>query len=262
MTIAPIYIMAAITLALSATLWGGLLYALSGRNRKLLWLLLPGLPLSAFANLVVKRPLVLWLGEIGQVEPGQGLATPLWFILALSLVSPVTEEAIKVLPLLLPAVRRQVDSLGSAVWVGLALGISFGLGEAAYLAYNVAQAPEYAEVPWYAFTGYLSERLVVSLVHGLLTMLVVVGLWRGGWRTLGGYLVAVLMHLVVNLGAILYQLDVIPAGAAGLSLLVALIVLAIIFERFRRQTAAEGEDGEQAEEVVYFERPRTGAPDP
>ncbi len=262
MTIAPIYIMAAITLALSAALWGGLLYALSGRNKKLLWLLLPGLPLSAFANVAVKRPLVLWLGETGQVEPGQGLATPLWFIIALSLVPPVIEEAIKVLPLLLPAVRRQVNSLGGALWVGLALGISFGLGEAAYLAYNVAQAPQYAAYPWYAFTGYLSERLIVSLVHGLLTMLVVVGIWRGGWRALGGYLAAVLMHLVVNLGAILYQLDVIPAGAAGLSLLVALLILAIIFERFRRQTAAQGEDGEKAEEVIYFERPRTGAPGP
>jgi hypothetical protein len=239
-----------------------LLYVLSGRNRKLLWLLLPGLPLSALVNLVVKRPLILWLGETGQVAPGQGLATPLWFIIALSLVPPVTEEAIKVLPLIVPSMRRRVDSLSSALWVGLALGISFGLGEAAYLAYNVAQAPEYAAYPWYAFTGYLSERLTVTLVHGLLTMLVVVGIWRGGWRALGGYLAAVLMHLVVNLGAILYQLDVIPAGAAGLSLLVALIVLAIFFERFRRQTAAQGEDGENAEEVIYFQRPRTGAPGP
>ena len=56
MTIAPIYIMAAVTLLLSAALWGGLLYVISGRNKKLLWLLLPGLPLSAFANLAVKRP--------------------------------------------------------------------------------------------------------------------------------------------------------------------------------------------------------------
>jgi hypothetical protein len=262
MTIAPIYIMAAITLILSAALWGGLLYALSGRKKKILWLLLPGLPLSAFANLAIKRPLVLWLGEAGQVEPGQGLATPLWLIMAVSLVPPVIEEAVKALPLLLSIVHRQVDSLGSAIWVGMALGISFGLGEAAYLAYNVAHAPEYTAYPWYAFTGYLSERMIVSLVHGLLTMLVVVGLWRGGWRILGGYLAAILMHLVVNLGAILFQLKVIPAGAAGLSLLAALIILAILFERFRRQTATGSEDKDRAAEVVYFERPRREEPDP
>jgi hypothetical protein len=262
MTIAPIYIMAAVTLLLSAALWGGLLYVISGRNKKLLWLLLPGLPLSAFANLAVKRPLILWMGVTGGVEPGLGLASPLWFIVALSLVSPVIEEAVKVLPLLLPAVRRQVASLGSAICVGMALGISFGLGEAAYLAYNVAQAPDYAAYPWYAFTGYLSERMAVSLVHGLLTMLVVVGLWRGGWRILGGYLAAVLMHLVVNLGAILYQLEFIPSGAAGLSLLAALIVLAILFERFRRQAAAGSEDKDRAAEVVYFARPRREEPEP
>jgi hypothetical protein len=262
MTIAPIYVMAAITLALSAILWGGLLYIMSGRNKTLLWLLLPGLPLSALANLAVKRPLVLWLGETGQVEPGLGLASPLWFIVALSLVSPVIEEAVKVLPLLLPAVRRQVGSLSGAIWVGLALGISFGLGEAAYIAYNVAQAPEYAAYPWYAFTGYLSERLAVTLVHGLLTMLVVVGIWRGGWRGLAGYLAAILMHLLVNLGAILYQLDVSPATAASLSLLAALVVLAIIFERLRRQSATGGEDKERAAEVIYFERPQTGEPEP
>ncbi len=254
MTIPPIYIMAAITLALSAALWGGLVYTLSGRNKRLLWLLLPGLPLSAVVNLAIKRPLILWLGTIGHVAPGQGLATPLWFIVALSLVPPVTEEAIKVLPLLLPVVRRQVDSRSSAMWVGISLGIGFGLGEAAYLAYNVAQVPEYATYPWYAFTGYLGERMVVSLAHGLLTMLVVVGIWHGGPRALGGYLSAVLIHLLMNLGAILFQLDVIPAPAAGLSLLAALILLAVLFERLRRQAVREGEDREQAQEVVYFVR--------
>jgi uncharacterized membrane protein len=261
MTVAPIYTMAAITLALSVALGAGLIYVMSGRKKKHLWLLLPGLPLSALANLAIKRPLVLWLGEIGQVEPGLGLASPLWFVVALSLVPPVIEEAAKLLPLFLPAVRRQVDSLGSAIWVGMALGISFGLGEAAYIAFSVAQAPEYSAYPWYAFTGYLSERLAVSLVHGLLTMIVVVGLWRGGWRALAGYLAAVLLHLLVNLGAILYQLDVLPAAAAGLSLLAALVVLAIIFERLRRQSATGGADKERAAEVIYFERSGTGEPD-
>lgn len=261
MTVAPIYIMAAITIALSAGLWGGLLYALSARNKKLLWLLLPGLPLSALVNLAIKRPIVLWLGEFGGVEPGQGLATPLWFLLAVSLVPPLTEEAIKVLPLLLPAVRRQIDSRASAVWVGMALGISFGLGEAAYLAYNVAQASEYAGYPWYAFTGFFGERLAVTLGHGLLTMLAVVGIWHGGWRILGGYVAAVLLHLLINLGAILFQLDIIPAAAASLSLLVGLIVLAFIFERFRRQTAQEAADEDRAAEVVYFERHREQEPE-
>jgi hypothetical protein len=260
MSVPPIYIMAAITLLLSAVVWGGLLYALSGRKTKVLWLLLPGLPLSALVNLAIKRPLVLRLAEIGGVEPGLGPATPLWFIVAVSFVPPLTEEAIKLLPLLLPPIRRQLSSRANAVSVGLALGISFGLGEAAYLAYAVAQAPEYATYPWYAFTGYLGERFTVSLVHGLLTMLVAVGLWRGGWRALGGYLAAVLLHLLINVGAILYQLEVVPAWAAGLSLLAGLLILALLFERFRRQTAQEGHHEEEAQEVVYFERDRPQEP--
>ncbi|MEJ2209759.1 MAG: hypothetical protein P8129_12070 [Anaerolineae bacterium] len=256
MSIPPIYIMAAITIVLSAVLWGGVLYVLSGRDRRLLWLLLPGLPLSAVVNLAIKRPLILWLGETGNVEPGLGLGSPLWFIVALSFVPPVTEEAIKVLPLLLPAVRRRMDGRAGAMGVGLALGISFGLGEAAYLAWGVAHAPEYAAYPWYAFTGFLSERVTVTLVHGLLTMLVTVGLWRGGWHILAGYASAVLLHLLTNVGAILYQLEVIPVWAASFSLLAALLILALIFERWRRQAAREGDHEEQAEEVVYFERNR------
>jgi hypothetical protein len=254
MTLPPIYIMAVITILLSAALWGGVLYILSGRDRRLLWLLLPGLPLSAVVNLAIKRPLVLWLGEAGNVEPGLGLASPLWFIVALSFVPPVTEEAIKVLPLLLPGARRRMDGRTGAMSVGLALGFSFGLGEAAYLAWGVAQAPEYAGYPWYAFTGFLSERTAVTLVHGLLTMLVTVGIWHGGWRILGGYLSAVLLHLLTNLGAILYQLGVLPAWIAGLGLLPSLLILALVFERWRRQAAQAGDHEERAEEVVYFER--------
>jgi hypothetical protein len=254
MTIPPIYIMAAITVLLSAALWGGVLYILSGRDRGLLWLLLPGLPLSAVVNLAIKRPLVLWLGDVGNVEPGLGLASPLWFIVALSLVPPVTEEAIKVLPLLLAGARRRMDGRTGAMSVGLALGFSFGLGEAAYLAWGVAQAPDYAGYPWYAFTGFLSERMAVTLVHGLLTMLVTVGIWRGGWRILGGYAAAVLLHLLTNLGAILYQLGVIPAWVAGLGLLPSLLILALVFERWRRQAAQAGDHKERAEEVIYFKR--------
>lgn len=64
------------------------------------------------------------------------------------------------------------------------------------------------------------------------------------------------------MGAILFQLDAIPATAAGLSLLAALIILAVVFERFRRQTAMEGGDEEGAQEVVYFERERQEEPRP
>jgi len=250
----PIYIMAVITLAASAALWGGLIYAASGRDKRYLWLLLPGLPLSALANLLVKRPLIVTVGQVAGVEPSLGLATPLWFIIFLALVPPVTEEAIKTLPLVLPPLRRLANSRSGALWVGVTLGVSFGLGEAAFLAYGVAQSPQYAGYPWYAFTGYLGERLVVCFCHGVMTAVFVAGLRCGGWRALGGYLAAVGLHALLNLGAILAQLGVISLTVAGLGLVGPFVVLVFIFEWLRRRASRDPDAQERAAEVVYFRR--------
>lgn len=250
----PIYIMAAITLALGAALGGGLIYLLSGRKRSTLWLLASGLLLSPLVNVVIKRPLVVWLAEVGGVEPNLGLATPVWFITAVAFAPPVIEEAIKVAPLLLRPVRQHMSSTSSALSTGMALGISFGLGEAAYIAYSVAQSPEFAGYPWYAFTGYLSERLTVMLSHGLLTGILAAGIWRGSWRIAAGYLTAVLLHLLINAGAILASLELISPSAASLSLFAGLVVLAILFEWLRTTASRQGEEADQAEEVVYFQR--------
>lgn len=246
----PIYIMAAITLALGVLLYGSGLYALSGRQTRYLWLLPLGLPLSALANLVIKAPLARWVGQAAGIQPGQALATPLWFVLFLMLLPPVVEEAIKVLPLLLPPVRRMVDGRAGALWVGMALGIGLGLGEALSLAYGVAQAPQYAGYPWYAFTGYLWERLAVCFAHGVMAAVVVTGLWVGGRQAVRAYLSAVLWHLLLNLGAVLAQFGLLPPWMAGLSLVAVLVLLVWAFERMRR-AAIEAGDGD---ETVYYRR--------
>ena len=89
----PIYIMAAITVVVAAAFWGGLIYALTGRDKGYLWLLPTGLPLSALVNQFIKRPLIVAVGGAAGIPPGLGLTTPLWFILFLWMVPPVTEEA-------------------------------------------------------------------------------------------------------------------------------------------------------------------------
>jgi len=250
----PIYIMAVITLAVSAAMWGGLIYACSGRDKRYLWLLLPGLPLSALVNLFVKRPLVIWVGETANVAPSQGLATPLWFIIFLWLVPPITEEAIKLAPLLLPWARQRLHSRTGALWTGMALGVGFGLGEAMFLAYGVAQSAHYAAYPWYAFTGYFGERFIVCFCHGVMTAVAVHGLHCGTWRALTGYLAAVGLHAFLNAGAVLAQLGVISVTVASLSLLAPVIVLFLIFESLRRRAARAQDDAAIAAEVVYFRR--------
>ncbi len=250
----PIYIMAVITLAASTAMWGGLIYALSGRAKRYLWLLLPGLPLSAFVNLLIKKPLIVWVGETANIVPNLGLATPLWFIILLWLVPPITEEAIKLTPLLLPWARQRLYSRAGALWTGTALGVGFGLGEAMFLAYGIAQSAQYTAYPWYAFTGYLGERLIVCFCHGIMTAVVVTGLQQGKWRALTGCLAAMGLHALINVGAVLAQLDVISPTVASVSLMASLVILVIIFERLRRRAAHEQNSQEETAEVVYFRR--------
>lgn len=234
----PIYVMAAITLPLASILWGGLIYLLSGRQARYLLLLLPGLPLSAAVNLLVKLPISLGVNQgVGYlltasppaVQSFTSAALPVIQLAILLLLAPLTEEAIKVSPLLLPPLRRWMDGPRGALWVGSALGVSFGLGEAAYLAWAVAQNPLYALYPWYAFTGYLVERTIVCFAHGAITAVLVTGLWKGRWWALLGYGCAVILHTAINVPAVLIQVGW-PIQSLGLvSLLLPLVLLGPIW---------------------------------
>jgi hypothetical protein len=165
----------------------------------------------------------------------------------------LVEEAIKVLPLLLRPAWKMVASRASALWVGFVLGVSFGLGEAIFLAYAVAQNGAYDSLPWYAFTGFFNERIMICFAHGVMTAILVTGLQRGGRFILYGYLAAVSLHLFLNAPAVMYQFQWISNGLYSLSLLIPFVVLAVIFERMRR-AAREPKDDQSGNEVVYWQR--------
>lgn len=258
-----IYIMAAITVAVSAAAYAGLLRIMTPHWRRYLWLALPALPLSAAVNLLVKRPIGKGVAAWAGVSTDPLGSAPHWFLLFLLLLAPVTEEAIKVAPLLLPRARALLGGRDGALWTGFTLGVGFGIGEAAYIGYGIAQSPEFAGIPWYLFTGYSSERFAVCFGHGVMTAVVVTGLGRG--RPLLGYAGAVLLHTAVNTGAMAYQVGWVPAWGATLSLGAGLVLLALIFERLRRQALQEArpvghvEHAEHAAgEVVLFRRNRVG----
>ena len=253
----PIYIMAAVTLAASVVLWGGLIYLLTGRQKRYFWLLLLGLPLSAIANLILKPDAIIAIGRAGHVQPGLGLAAPAWFLAIKVLIAPLVEEPLKVLPLLLRPAWKMVTGRASAFWVGFVLGISFGLGEAAFIAYAVAQNGAYDSLPWYAFTGFLNERIMTCFAHGVLTAVMVTGLQRGGRFILYGLLAALGLHLFLNAPTVMYQFRWISNELYSLSLLIPFIVLAVIFERMRR-AAREPKDDQSENEVVYWQRHITG----
>lgn len=248
-----IYIMAVITLSVSLFLWAGLTYLFNGHQKQYFWLLLLGLPLSAVANLLLKPQAISAVGSTAHVQPGLGLAAPIWFLAFKVLVTPLMEKAIKVLPLLLMPAWRMVTSRANALWAGFVLGVSFGLGEAGFIAYAVAQNDVYNSLSWYAFTGFLNERIMTCFAHGVMTAVLVIGLYRGGRSILYGYLIAMGLHLFLNAPTVMYQVKWISYELYNLSLVIPFIVLAVIFERMRRVTRTSKDD-QSGKEIVYWKR--------
>ncbi len=248
--IPQIYIMALITLAVSTPLWGGLIYIFTGHQTRYFWLLLLGLPLSAVANLILKPLAVSAVGQAAGLQLSQASSLPAWFLAFSVLVTPLIEEPIKILPLLLRPAWKMVTSRASALWVGLALGVSFGLGEVVFLAFLGAQDPSVAVLPWYAFTGFLIERLFTCFAHGVLTAILVTGIQRGGWFILYGFLASVGLHLFLNAPTTMYSLQWISIALLNLSLPVPYLVLAVIF-LLMRQAAREPKNVLSQKEVVF-----------
>lgn len=248
-----IYIMAVVTLVISLLLWGGLIYLFTGHQKRYFWLLILGLPLSAIANLFLKRQAIITVSQTFHVQPGLGLESPVWFLAFMVLITPLVEEPIKILPLLLKPVWKLVTSRASALWTGFALGVSFGLGEAAFIAYGVAYNDAYASLPWYAFTGFLNERIMACFAHGVFTAVLLTGMQRGGRSLVYGLFAAMGLHLFLNAPAVLYQFQWISNELYGILILIPLVVLAVIFERLRR-AARQPRDDQNGNEFIYWQR--------
>jgi len=247
-----IYVMAGLTIVATGLLGITALRSWMQSGHRSLWLILAGLPLSFIVNRFIKIPalesVAAWTGVPLQLHPD----TPLWFIGLIWLNAPIFEEAIKILPAILFMRRRLLGEASQALSSGLALGIGFGLGEAAYLAHGIAQSSAYNQLPWYMFTGFASERLIVTFAHGLMTSLAVLGLHYGKGNALLGYMTAIGLHAMINLGPILLALKLVPSTIASIESYLAILVAFIVFQNVRRRIATIS--GVVPQEVVYFER--------
>lgn len=130
------------------------------------------------------------------------------------------------------------------------LGLGFGLGEVAYLAWGIAQSPAYAGYPFWYFGGFFGERLLVVYLHAALTGLAASGWARGPGRGFATYAAAVGLHALANLGAMLYQLKLTSAALSQITLVAAMLAVSVALERLRR--AVPREPGEAP--VVIFRR--------
>jgi RsiW-degrading membrane proteinase PrsW (M82 family) len=85
------------------------------------------LTFSPLVNLLVKKPAVgVMLGR-AHLQPAVS-TWPLWFAALVLLVVGISEEAIKLLPLLAPEVRRLLGTYGSAEPLAFAIGLGFAVG--------------------------------------------------------------------------------------------------------------------------------------
>lgn len=199
-----IWIAAVITTILSAAFYGFLIYrlALPQDRRWLLLAALCALPLQPLALVLVRAPLHLLL--LKTLGIGPVLTTITLFY------APLTEEPAKWLVLLIPFVRRGLTP-GNAIALALAIGVGFGIGEAWFIASQIAQAPQAAGVPFYMFTGYLGERFAVCFVHGAFIAFAVRQLAEHRSFLLGG-LLGMTLHFALNFPIFLIVLDPLGLG--------------------------------------------------
>lgn len=195
---AGLVLAALITTVFCLAVWGSLLRTLPPPlpGSVLLAAFLVALPLQPAAFYLVRLPcnewLTAWLGH----KPS------LWIMI---FYAPVTEELAKLLPLLVPAVRRAVRP-ESAARLALAIGLGFGIGELWFIAWNLREVPAVAALPFSMLGGFLGERFMVCLLHSAFTSLAL------RWR--GGLLLAMLAHLGLNLPIALAAVDFPPLGKA------------------------------------------------
>lgn len=246
------------------------LWATSGRRWDWLLPLALALPLSPVVNLWVKTPILHWLSRVAGQPPYLELHSPLWYVLLILFLAPVTEEAIKLVPLAFPAARRQLLPGGPVIRLALASGLGFGLGEAWYLAYSLAVSGRYAGLSVGQFGGYINERALVLFAHGAMTLVVLLGIlaatrasgtnaasvakatppvpnapatparlpvWKRVAFVAAGYAGAIFLHALGNVGALLYQLRILGPVPTTIVLLVFVVLLGVMVERVYLRSA-------------------------
>jgi hypothetical protein len=228
----PIYITAAVTTTIACCAFGAMLRQLSPPRyqRYLVGVWAGGLFMSPTAYYLVREPVLLhsltaWL-DFQRAQGG-------WNQVASDIVrltyAPVTEEPAKLLPWLmglaigwpLVAAKKRVVPIACAV------GFAFATGEMWLVARFVAEAndPQLRALPWYAFGGYVSERLQTCVTHSLFA-LPSVYLSRRGWRgTMVGVAIGMTLHFLGNAPIMLMRRDVGNLGPAAWGMLVQLWIV-------------------------------------
>lgn len=186
----PIYTAAIIPTIIGVGAIGGLLcWRAPGELRKTLALVvLLELPMCAMMFYVVRLPVDgLLQRTISPFSDGYRLIST-WY-------APLTEEPAKLWVLLLPLIFRRIKR-SNFVFFSLAIGLGFGIGELWMLAYEFAKVPAFAPLAWYAFGGFMQERLLVCVMHGAFSAAALMFFRKKLFPV--GLLIAMLLHYIAN----------------------------------------------------------------
>lgn len=193
---------AALTTAIAL---GGLaVLLLNARNRRPLAL--------AFVIALPLQPLVFYAVRLpvdGALKTTFGFTG--WIAILSLFYAPLTEEPAKWLAAAVPAVRRALPE--EPVLLALAAGLGFAIGEIWFLAHIFATAPDYPDMPPWAFGGFVLERLEVCFLHGVFVSLPFAQRARGRSFWLGG-LAGMALHFLLNFPIFLARRDVFGLGTA------------------------------------------------
>ncbi len=217
-----IYVTAAISSAIAFLLFGCVLRNLRlPANERLLWLaFIIALPLQPLAFYLVRVPLDHWLHwQLG--------ATSTAYTLTKTIYAPLTEELAKLIPLVVPAITRDINSR-NFVRYAIAIGVGFAIGEMWFVAERIASEPSLSQLPFYQFGGYMGERMMTCVFH---SAFVSIGLWQLNKqsRFLFGFAGAVFMHWLTNFPIFLMAWNV---GGIGKEAWVIIIFSMLVFELF------------------------------
>jgi hypothetical protein len=180
----------------------------------------------AFFIALPLQPLMIYAVRLpvdGLLRTTFGLAG--WVTIVSLLYAPLTEEPAKWLVAAVPRVRQAI--VGDPIMVALAAGAGFGIGEIWFLAHVLTMSPNYPDLPFWMFGGFMFERLEVCFLHGALLVPPFYALARGHSFVLGG-ICGMVLHFLLNFPIYLASINLFGLGEAWKPLLLLWVLLFVV----------------------------------
>ncbi|MBX9773153.1 MAG: hypothetical protein K2Y71_01975 [Xanthobacteraceae bacterium] len=203
-----LFIAASITTALALCGFAALLRQ-SDERRAMLLAFLIALPLQPLMIYLVRLPIDGLLRTTFGISAGVVTIVSLFY-------APLTEEPAKWLTAAVPKVREAIRR--DPIFLALAAGAGFGIGEIWFLAHALIKSPGYPDLPFWMFVGFIIERLEVCFLHGALLIPPFYALAAGRSFVLGG-LAGMVGHFLLNFPIYLASINLFGLGEAWKPLL-------------------------------------------